>query len=73
MSAAANRSISAPAPQAGWKLDTEFCPQARVSRAMVYKLPKHLQPRSVWIGRARIVTESPTEWLARLGASQEAA
>jgi len=61
--------IPAPSPAEGpitWKLPG-FCRAANVSVPMVYKLPAEQQPRSVYIGAARIVVESPPDWLRRVG------
>ncbi|MEO8753009.1 MAG: hypothetical protein ABI624_10050 [Casimicrobiaceae bacterium] len=63
----------APAPtQAGWKM-SEFCPLVRLSKAKIHQLSADMQPRSVRIGRSRIIVESPAEWLARMASVQAAA
>ena len=50
----------------------EFCIDARVSSARIYKFPLELQPRSSYVGRARIITESPGDWLRRIANAQSA-
>jgi hypothetical protein len=52
--------------QVAWKVP-EFCPLAKVSQRQLYNFPPDLQPKSVWIGKARIIIEPPDVWLARVG------
>jgi hypothetical protein len=40
---------------------------AGISRSGYYTLPPDTRPRSVTVGRRRIITESPADWLARIG------
>lgn len=54
------------AQQVAWKVP-EFCPAAKVSQRQLYNFPPDLQPKSVWIGKARIIIEPPEVWLARVG------
>jgi hypothetical protein len=56
-------------PRAGSSLD-EFCAAVGFCRATYYNLPPELRPRSVLIGRRRIIIEHPPEYLARLAAAQ---
>ncbi len=53
-----------PAP-AGRSID-QFVREAGICRASYYNLPTDCQPRSVKIGKRRIVIESPTGWLERM-------
>jgi hypothetical protein len=58
--------------RAGWAIPP-WCAEAGYSRATLYNLPPHLQPHSVKIRSRRIITESPSEYLARIRALQESA
>ena len=42
-----------------------------ISRSGLYALPADQRPRSVAIGRRRIITEAPAAWLARVGKHAE--
>ena len=53
--------------QAGYA-PSAWCQSASISRAKLYQLPAELQPRSVKLGRRRIITEAPREYLERLAA-----
>ncbi len=45
----------------------EFCRQAAISRSYYYKLAKAGKgPTSVTIGRKRVVTETPYDWICRI-------
>ena len=61
-----------PAEQAGYA-PADWCRRTSISRAKLYALPSNLQPRSVKLGRRRIIIEDPAAYLARLAQSQEAA
>lgn len=61
-----NRSAIAPA---GLSVG-DFAKLAGVSRSLVYGLAPALQPRSVKVGRRRLVFEAPADWLARLAEAQ---
>ena len=37
-----------------------------ISRTTFYALPSELRPRSITLGAARIIVESPAEYLARI-------
>lgn len=45
-----------------------WCQATSISRAKLYQLPAELQPSSVKLGRRRIITEGPREYLDRIGA-----
>lgn len=49
---------------------TRYAPLIGLSKSALYALPEPLQPHSVKIGRARIVTEPPSVFLERLAAAQ---
>jgi hypothetical protein len=51
----------------------EWCRRTSISRAAFYALPVSLQPRSIKLGRRRIIIEDPVAYLTRLAQSQEAA
>jgi len=61
----------AAAPRAGYKV-ADFCEAVGFCRATYYNLPERLRPKSIKLGKRRIITESPPEYLARLAATQEA-
>ena len=61
-----------PAALAGYA-PAEWCRRTSISRAKMYALPRDLQPRSIKLGRRRIIIEDPAAYLARLAQSQEAA
>jgi len=52
-------------PRAAWKFGT-FAHAIDKSRSWLYALPLDLQPASVKLGRNRLITESPEEFLRRL-------
>lgn len=52
-------------PRAAWKPGT-FARAIDKSRSWLYALPDELQPHSVKLGRNRLITESPQEFLQRL-------
>jgi len=58
-------------PRAGFGLE-EFCAAVGYCRASYYNLPAELRPRSVTVGRRRIIIEQPAAYLARLAAAQKA-
>ena len=57
--------------RAGWPVG-DFADAAGVSRALIYTLPKEIWPRSVKIGKRRLITEQPADWLRRVGQATEA-
>lgn len=59
-------------PKAGFSID-EYCAAISYCRATYYNLPPELRPRSIKIGKRRIIVEPPAEYLARLSAAQQAA
>jgi hypothetical protein len=56
--------------QAGYA-PAAWCELASISRAKLYQLPAELQPQSVKLGRRRIITESPREYLKRIATLSE--
>lgn len=57
--------------RAGWSIN-DWCKSVDLARATLYTLPPTLQPSSVKIGKRRIITEQPADFLKRL-ATQSAA
>lgn len=55
-----------PTPQASGRDVLTFAEQAGVSRTTIYALLPQFQPRSVMIGKRRVYTEAPADWLARI-------
>ena len=55
----------APIEQAGFTT-LAWCQALSISRAKLYQLPGEFQPRSLVLGRRRIITESPREYLQRI-------
>lgn len=53
--------------QAGYA-PAAWCQAASISRAKLYQLPPDMQPHSVKLGRRRIITESPRQFLDRIAA-----
>jgi hypothetical protein len=51
----------------------EFWGAVGISRAGGYALPAELQPRSIKLGRSRVITERPADYLKRIAELQEAA
>jgi len=51
--------------RAGFRIG-EFVRACGFSRSTFYNLSKDQQPRSVKIGRARVIIETPAEYLRRL-------
>lgn len=51
--------------RAAWKPGT-FARQIDKSRSWLYALPPELQPISIKIGRNRLITEAPDQFLRRL-------
>lgn len=66
--AIAGREI-APVQRAGFSIN-EYCAAIDLCRASFYNIEPELRPRSVLIGRRRIIIEPPAEYLARLAAAQ---
>lgn len=52
-------------PRAAWKPRT-FARAIDKSRSWLYALPPQLQPASVKIGRSRLITEAPDDFIRRL-------
>jgi len=55
---------SKPAP-AGRSID-EWSREVGICRATAYLLEEECQPRSVKIGKRRLIIEAPSDWLARM-------
>lgn len=53
------------ANRAGWSIP-DWCASVNLARATLYTLPANLQPASVKIGKRRIITEQPADYLKRL-------
>lgn len=51
----------------------DWCAQTSISRSQLYELPDELQPASVKLGRRKIIRESPSDYLARIDALNQAA
>jgi predicted DNA-binding transcriptional regulator AlpA len=51
----------------------QFWAAVGISRAAGYALPADLQPKSIKLGHARIITEAPSEYLERLAQRQREA
>lgn len=55
--------------QFGWKLSS-YCKLISITPQFYHTLPEDLRPRSVKLGKRRIISEHPREYLERLAASQ---
>lgn len=51
--------------KAGWR-PKEWCALTGIGLTSLYGLPSEAAPESVKIGAARVITESPAAWLARM-------
>lgn len=58
-----------PATKAGYRI-SEFAAACGMGRRTIYDLPPELRPKSIKIGHARIIVESPREYLQRLAEEQ---
>lgn len=47
-----------------------FLAETGIGRTKLLTLPPELRPHSVLIGRVRIITESPADWLQRVASVQ---
>src|SRR5258708_36774532 len=65
-------SLATQAQRTGYSVEA-FCVAIGICRASYYNLPPKLQPKSVMLGRRRIIREQPAEYLARIAETQEAA
>lgn len=54
---------------AGFRIST-WCPAVGLSRSTYYALPEELRPPSIRIGKSHIITESPEDYLKRIGSVQ---
>lgn len=57
--------------RAAWKIP-EWCRALSISRSTLYALPPEKQPASQTIGRRRVITESPRDYLKRTEVSTDA-
>jgi len=55
--------------RAGWTI-ADWCAATSVSRAKLYDMSPDIAPRSVSLGRRRIIIEAPAQWLRRIADSQ---
>jgi hypothetical protein len=58
-----------PDPPVGRRVPA-FCAVTGIGRTTLFTLPAELRPASVLIGKCRIITEDPREWLARIARAQ---
>lgn len=52
--------------RAGWRV-RDFCAATSLARSTFYALPAEQRPRTIHIGKRRVVVEPPSAWLARVG------
>ncbi len=57
--------------RAGWRI-REWVRAVGIARSTYYALPADRAPSAVIVGGAHIVTESPAEWLQRVGKQRTA-
>lgn len=55
--------------RAGWLL-RPWCDSASICPATLYNLPTELRPISIKLGKRRIITESPADWLRRMKSAE---
>ncbi len=55
--------------RAGWSVPS-YCAACDFSRATFYNLPDDLRPRSLKLGKRRIIIEPPSVYLVRLASAQ---
>jgi hypothetical protein len=60
--------MSASEVTTGWTIE-EFCKGAKIARPTLYTIPEAARPKMTRIGRRVIITESPLDWLRRIGES----
>lgn len=58
-------SLEASQSRAGWSIPA-WCASAGISRGLFYTLEGERAPRSVKLGKRRIVLEPPSDYLARI-------
>jgi hypothetical protein len=58
--------------RAGYSV-ADYCPIVGYSRPYYYLLSPDLRPKSIKLGKRRIIIEAPRAYLERLAAAQEAA
>jgi hypothetical protein len=56
--------------RAGWRI-RPWCAAAGISRSWYYALLEHMRPMALHVGSAHIITESPRDWLARVGKARK--
>lgn len=54
----------------GWPI-TAYVNVVGISKAGYYAMPEDLKPRSVKIGKRRLIVEQPLDWLRRVGQATE--
>ena len=67
--------MSTPAEKAGWR-PSEWYPAIGISRSAYYSLPPEREPRYLKFGTAKVIVETPAEYLRRIAdaeAQREAA
>ncbi len=52
--------------RAGWRI-RDWCRAVSIARSTYYTVDADAAPTSVIVGRMHIITESPAEWLRRVG------
>lgn len=55
--------------RAGWPLRA-WCASANVSVATYYTLKDGIRPKSVKLGKRRIIIEAPADWLRRMAEAE---
>lgn len=50
-----------------------WCAELGICRATYYNMPEGMRPFSVKLNKAVVITETPAEWMQRVGAMQSAA
>lgn len=55
--------------KAGWSI-SDYCLLTDIGRTKLYTMPADQQPRSVKVGRRKVIIEPPREYLQRLAANQ---
>lgn len=49
----------------GWAIP-DWCAAVSISRSALYTMSPEIAPRSISLGRRRIIVESPGDWLRRI-------
>jgi hypothetical protein len=56
--------------RAGWRV-REWCRELGIARSTYYALGPEYAPTAVHVGVMHIITESPRDWLARVGKARK--